>query len=128
MLKTRYHELDRVMTVVIERPDESLVSPASIWGGLVDGGVTVHRKALHRIRKRKAWPPDAIEKSNHLLRDQREKIYSAAKNSLNNVLQLWRGLELVSIEDEVKLLAKDLRTRVTKVMHMSMYCEKCSNS
>ena len=107
---------DRMVTIVTERLDESLVAASHFLGwSLADMVVTVHRKALSKHPKAKDWPASAVDSLMSKLEQTGEyKVYEAAKRKLDERLSAL-SLGGVDVAAEVSLL-RSLRRRVTKVL------------
>lgn len=111
-------ESDRIMAVVLERLDESLVvlSHYLDWS-LADVLVAVKRKALSMHPKAKQWPSAAI----NVLRNKLEKNgeYAVYNSSIAKLDQRIVSLTNagVDVQKEVKEL-QSLRKRVSKVKNM----------
>jgi hypothetical protein len=108
---------DRLLTIVTERLDESLVAARHYLGwSLADMVVTVHRKALSRHPKAAAWPAEAVERMRAALERAGEyALYKAADRKLDQRLAALRSAG-VDVEGEVARL-RALRNRVTKVRY-----------
>jgi hypothetical protein len=106
---------DRIMTIITERLDESLVVARHyLQWSLADMVVTVHRKALSTHPKANAWPADSIQLINDKLQKFGEyKVYDAGVRKLDERIHDLKA-KGIDIEREVTLL-KEIRTKVTKV-------------
>lgn len=106
---------DRIMTIITERLDESLVVASHYLGwSLADVVVTVHRKALSAHPKHTSWPKEAIATLQQTLIQYGEyDLYNAAAKKLNErILKLNENG--VNVNNEVQIL-QNLRKRVTEV-------------
>ena len=106
---------DRIMTIVTERLDESLVVTSHYMGWtLADIIVVKNRKALSTHPKHTEWPLESIEIMKSTLEKAGEfAIYKAANAKLNErIKSLSRSG--ISITGQVKLL-QDIRFRVSNV-------------
>jgi hypothetical protein len=106
---------DRMMTVVLERLDESLVAMRHYlnWS-LADVVMVANRKADSNHPPYLEWPPAAIRVMNETMRRNGETdVYLAASKKLDERL---RSLETagIRVKQEIDLL-RDLRKRVKEV-------------
>lgn len=106
---------DRLMTVVTERLDESLVVLSHFlnWS-IADMVIVAPRKALSTHPKANSWPRDAIVQLRNNLESSGEmSVYREANEMLNQRIQDLKSSQ-INFENEV-LLLKNLRERVTTV-------------
>ena len=106
---------DRIMTIVIERLDESLVVTSHYMGwSLADIIVIKDRKASSPHPKWNDWPSESIAIMNATLKRLGEyAVYNVANEKLNERLQTL-AKQGVSVKGQLVLL-QELRRRVTTV-------------
>lgn len=110
---------DRIMTIVTERLDESLVVATYYMGwSLADVVVTAPRKALSSHPKHKDWPTEAVEAMEGFLeRNGETAVYKEAVKKLD---QRIVQLKSTGVDFDTELaLFRSLRSRVRKV---SLFC------
>jgi hypothetical protein len=108
-------ESDELMSLVLERLDESLVVMRHYlkWS-LADVVVTKHRKALSSHPRVADWPPVAVDLLRQKLQSHHEyAVYDAVNKKLDQRL-LALNSSGVDVQRELSTL-KDLRQRVTEV-------------
>lgn len=114
----------RIMTIVTERLDESLVVLKYYMGWtLADVVTTAHRKALSAHPKHSSWPQRAVGRIKDKLHLSGEyKVYDAANEALDGRIRVLekRG---ISVADEVVLL-KRIRERVSQQCHTEKFLLK----
>lgn len=118
---TRIVASDRIMSIVIERLDESLVvlSYYMKWS-LADVVVTLHRKTSSRHPKSKHWPETSIQNLRNKLIDSGEyDVYNAATNKLNERIQDLEKLG-INLKNEIHRL-NQLRNHSTELCLRSSY-------
>eukprot|EP01038_Epipyxis_sp_PR26KG_P012519 gene12519-16791_t len=108
-------ESNRIMTVILERLDESLVVLAHDFGwSLADVVVTKHRKALSSHPKSISWPANITQIMKNRLIDKGEyAIYDASTKKLDERIKLL-DQNGVDFKNEVQTL-KYLRKRVSEI-------------
>lgn len=106
---------DKLITIVLERLDESLVALSHhLHWSLADVVVLKQRKALSTHPKAKDWPQDAVEEMRKkLLTNGEYQVYNASMLALDTRLQELRVKHKVDVEGEVKQLAA-LRIRASE--------------
>jgi hypothetical protein len=106
---------DKLMTIVLERLDESLVVMRHHLGwSLADVVVTKQRKALSSHPKVAEWPKAAVEILASKFKDHHEyQLYNAADEKLDDRIQVLKK-KGIDVKEEVQLL-KNLRQRVSEV-------------
>ncbi len=111
---------DKLMTVVLERLDESLVVLRHHLGwSLADVVVTKQRKALSSHPKVKDWPKIAVDILSSKLKEKHEyDVYSAAINKLDERIDILRNSG-INFDNEVQTL-KEIRQRVSQVQAISL--------
>ena len=115
-------ESDRIMTLVTERMDESLVVLAHYMGwSLADVVVTAPRKALSSHPKYTDWPSEVVEVlKKSLMRNGEYDLYQAANKKLDDRILKLKS-DKIDIEGQIRTL-QTLRKRVTKVrMYFHLY-------
>lgn len=114
---------DRMMTIVTERLDESLVVCSHYLGwSIADMVVTMHRKASSSHPKHSAWPIQSIKILKDVLTTRGEyEIYNVADMKLTSRIKQLK-IQGIDIDKEIKLL-KDMRTRVTELCLSPLYLE-----
>lgn len=116
---------DRIMTIVTERLDESLVVARHYlnWP-LADVVVTKVRKALSKHPKYPEWPKEAITKLNANLKDSGEMdIYETANKKLDERIESLTRFQKINVTAEVLLLQK-IRFRVSTICLEPEYLER----
>ena len=116
---------DRIMTIVTERLDESLVVARHYlnWP-LADVVVTKVRKALSKHPKYSEWPQEAISKLDANLKDTGEMdIYETANKKLNERIESLTRFQKINVTAEVLLLQK-IRSRVSNICLKPEYLER----
>lgn len=106
---------DRIMSVVTERLDESLVVASHYLGWtLADVVVTSFRKALSSHPKHSEWPTIAVNKiKEKLVASGEYDVYEHANKKLDERI---RQLNVLGVDVEVELrLLKMMREKVTQV-------------
>ena len=108
-------ESDRIMTLVTERMDESLVVLAHYMGwSLADVVVTAPRKALSSHPKYTDWPSEAVIQLKAFLEESGEiSVYNAAIQKLDQRIMALNSKHIDVKKDVETLVA--LRDRVAKV-------------
>eukprot|EP01035_Chromulina_nebulosa_P022637 gene22637-29310_t len=117
-------QTDRIMCLVLERLDESLVvlSQYLNWS-LADMVVTMHRKSLSSHPKSSQWPTDAIDLINKTLESSGEyNLYRAAIHRLDQRILYLKRINY-PFDDNLKLL-KDLRQRVSQLCLSEEYLQR----
>lgn len=115
---------DRIMTIVTERLDESLVVARHYlnWS-LADIVVTKVRKALSTHPKYTEWPKEAVSSLTRQLIDSGEMaVYNAATAKLDSRLRALKASG-VDVESEVKQL-QDIRSRVSAACLSEEYLQR----
>jgi hypothetical protein len=114
---------DRLVTIVTERLDESLVVASHYLGwSLADVVVTVPRKALSTHPKPTAWPEEAVKIMKESLEKKSEyAIYRAANGKLDERIATL-AKEGVDVPSEVAIL-QALRKRTTEMCLSQEYLE-----
>lgn len=117
-------DTERVLTVVTERLDESLVILARYMNwSLADVIHTVPRKALSKHPRHSQWPKEPIRILNEKLHSSGEfKVYKAANESLTRRIDALKK-EGINVAAEVNRL-RNLRTRVTELCHSEEYLDR----
>lgn len=117
-------ETDRIMSIVTERLDESLVvlSHYMNWT-LADVVVTVHRKALSSHPHHTAWPPNVVKLLEKQLQAKGEyAVYAAASRKLDQRIMFLKN-NGVDFDRELKIF-QELKVRSTEVsVHHTLACE-----
>ena len=114
----------RIMTIVTERLDESLVVARHYlkWS-LADVVVTKVRKALSKHPKYTAWPKEAIDTLSRKLNDTGEiALYDAANKKLDMRIKAL-AQQGVDVSAEVQLL-QNVRARVSDLCLLPEYLER----
>ena len=115
---------DRIMTIVTERLDESLVVGTHYMGwNLADVVVTAPRKALSSHPHYQEWPPTAVQTMRSFLDTSGENaLYRAANEKLDQRISQLKA-DGIDLEKELQLL-KALRNRVKKMCLSDEYLER----
>ena len=106
---------DRIMTIVTERLDESLVAARHYLGwSLADVVITHPRKALSTHPKYTTWPPAVIEAMQGFLQRTGEiAVYTEANKQLDVRIKKLKA-KGIDFDGDLQTL-KVLKTRVTEV-------------
>ena len=114
-------ESDRLLTLVVERLDESLVVMRHFLGwSLADVVVSKSRKALSPHPRASAWPPVAVKQLRETLtRDGEYAMYDAAQKKLDERIARLKEAG-VNVEEEAQQL-RELRNRVVKLCFSPPY-------
>lgn len=114
---------DRIMTIVTERLDESLIVARHYLNWTIaDVVTTAHRKALSTHPKHTEWPQTAIELLTSKIDASGErKVYDAANEKLNERISVLEA-KGVNIQQEIVLL-KTIRNRVSELCHTQKYLD-----
>ena len=115
---------DRIMTIVTERLDESLVVARHYLGwSLADVVVTVFRKALSTHPKYTAWPPEAVAALSKKLSDTGETaVFEAGLAKLDRRIAALTAAG-VNVSSEVTLLQR-VRRRITTACLSDPFLER----
>lgn len=115
---------DRIMTIVTERLDESLVVARHYLGwSLADVVVTVFRKALSTHPKYTAWPPEAVAALSKKLADTGETaVFEAGVAKLDRRIAALAAAG-VNVSSEVTLLQR-VRRRITTACLSEAFLER----
>jgi hypothetical protein len=108
---------DELLTIVLERLDESLIAMRGFLGwSLADLVVVKHRKSLSSHPKASEWPAEAVASIKKQLEEQGEyEIYRAAGEKLDARL---RSLTKQGIDVKTELfMLRELKSRVTEVYY-----------
>lgn len=114
---------DRMVTLVLERLDESLIVARHYlnWS-LADIVVTMYRKALSSHPKYHEWPSDAIDLIKTKLNNTGEyAIYNASNHKLNERIENLKS-KGVNVHKEVQQL-KELKSKVSPLCTNETYLE-----
>lgn len=112
---------DRMLTLVLDRLDESLVVAVHYlnWS-IADAVVAMQRKSLSNHPKYPAWPNASIDiLKAKLERNGEFRVYEASRQQLDRKIERLKR-EGIDIDSEVKLL-KQLRKRVSKVSSFHIF-------
>eukprot|EP00597_Dinobryon_sp_UTEXLB2267_P002799 CAMPEP_0170080692 /NCGR_PEP_ID=MMETSP0019_2-20121128/16763_1 /TAXON_ID=98059 /ORGANISM="Dinobryon sp., Strain UTEXLB2267" /LENGTH=458 /DNA_ID=CAMNT_0010294783 /DNA_START=78 /DNA_END=1451 /DNA_ORIENTATION=- len=114
-------ESNRMITLVIERLDESLVAAAHFLGwSLADMVITVPRKSLSSHPKHSQWPPEAVSLLRaRLIKTGEYQVYEAAVKKLDERLEVLER-QGVAVKREVEMLQM-LRNRSTEICGVESY-------
>jgi hypothetical protein len=115
---------DRMMTIVTERLDESLVVGSHYMGwSLADVVVTAPRKVLSSHPHYQEWPPVAVQMMRSFLDKSGENaLYRAANAKLDQRIAQLKA-DGVDLDKELQTL-KELRDRVKKLCLSDEYLER----
>lgn len=114
---------DRIMTLILERLDESLVVAKYYLGwSLADVVVTKARKSSSKHPKHQQWPEKAVTTIVESMKKSGEyEVYNAGVSKLNNRISQLRD-QGVDVGNEVKKL-QAMRTRVHSLCYNRSYLD-----